>query len=131
MPGQRLGYVRVSSVDQNPDRQLDGLVLDRVFIDHASGKDSQRPQVAALVQFAREGDTVVVHSMDRLARNLDDLRRLVYDLTQRGVRVEFLNEGLTHTSSGDAGSPSHLVKPMPRLPPSVSIRSGWLAEATH
>jgi DNA invertase Pin-like site-specific DNA recombinase len=97
MPGQRLGYVRVSSGDQNPDRQLDGLVLDRVFTDHASGKDSQRPQVAALVQFAREGDTVVVHSMDRLARNLDDLRRLVHDLTRRGVRVEFLNEGLTFT----------------------------------
>jgi DNA invertase Pin-like site-specific DNA recombinase len=97
MQGQRLGYVRVSSVDQNPDRQLDGLALDRVFTDRASGKDTQRPQLAALLQFAREGDTVVVHSMDRLARNLDDLRRLVGDLTRRGVRVEFLKEGLTFT----------------------------------
>jgi len=60
MQGQRLGYVRVSSVDQNPDRQLDGLALDRVFTDRASGKDTQRPQLAALLQFAREGDTAVV-----------------------------------------------------------------------
>src|SRR5215211_7795200 len=97
MPGQRLGYVRVSSFEQNPDRQLDGLALDRVFTDHASGKDTQRPQLAALLQFAREGDTVVVHSMDRLARNLDDLRRLVQGLTRRGVRFEFIKEGLTFT----------------------------------
>jgi DNA invertase Pin-like site-specific DNA recombinase len=97
MQGQRLGYVRVSSVDQHPDRQLDGLALDRVFTDRASGKDTQRPQLAALLQFAREGDIVVVHSMDRLARNLDDLRRLVGDLTRRGVRVEFIKEGLTFT----------------------------------
>src|SRR5215210_1311576 len=97
MPGQRLGYVRVSSFEQNPDRQLDGLALDRVFTDHASGKDTQRPQLAALLRFAREGDTVVVHSMDRLARNLDDLRRLVGDLTRRGVRIEFVKEGLTFT----------------------------------
>ena len=97
MQGQRLGYVRVSSVDQNPERQLDGLALDHVFTDRASGKDTQRPQLATLLQFARTGDTVVVHSMDRLARNLDDLRRLTNDLTRRGVRVEFLKEGLTFT----------------------------------
>lgn len=97
MPGQRLGYVRVSSVGQHPDRQLDGLALDRLFTDHASGKDTQRPQLAALLQFARDGDTVVVHRRDRLARNRDDLRRLAHGLTQRGVRVEFLKEGLTFT----------------------------------
>ena len=97
MPGQRLGYIRVSSFEQHPDRQLDGLTVDRQFLDRASGKDTQRPQLAALLQFARDGDTVVVHSMDRLARNLDDLRRLVQDLTRRGVRVEFLKEGLTFT----------------------------------
>lgn len=97
MLGQRLGYVRVSSFEQHPDRQLDGLVVDRVFSDHASGKDTQRPQLAVLLRFARDGDTVVVHSMDRLARNLDDLRSLVQDLTRRGVRIEFLKEGLTFT----------------------------------
>jgi len=97
MPGQRLGYVRVSSFEQHPDRQLDGVAVDRLFTDHASGKDTQRPQLAALLRFARDGDTVVVHSMDRLARNLDDLRGLVQDLTRRGVRVEFRQEGLTFT----------------------------------
>jgi DNA invertase Pin-like site-specific DNA recombinase len=107
MQGQRLGYVRVSSGDQNPDRQLDGLALDRVFTDRASGKDTQRPQLAALLQFAREGDTVVVHSMGRLARNLDDLRRLANDLTRHGVRVEFVKEGLTFT--GDDTSMAQLL----------------------
>jgi hypothetical protein len=68
-----------------------------VFTDKASGKDTQRPQLEALLSFVREGDTVVVHSMDRLARNLDDLRRLVQKLTQRGVRIEFLKEGLVFT----------------------------------
>ena len=78
MKGQRIGYVRVSTFDQNVDRQLEGQSLDRTFTDKASGKDVNRPQLEALLTFAREGDTVVVHSMDRLARNLDDLRRLVH-----------------------------------------------------
>lgn len=97
MSGQRLGYVRVSSADQNADRQLNDLVVDRVFTDHVSGKDTQRPQLAVLLRFARDGDTIVVHSMDRLARNLDDLRSIVQGVTKRGVRVEFLKEGLTFT----------------------------------
>jgi hypothetical protein len=71
--------------------------VSKVFTDKASGKDTQRPQLEALLSFVREGDTVVVHSMDRLARNLDDLRRLVQKLTQRGVRIEFLKEGLVFT----------------------------------
>lgn len=73
MKGQRIGYVRVSSFDQNPDRQLEHAQVDRVFTDKASGKDTQRPQLEALLGFVREGDTIVVHSMDRLARNLDNL----------------------------------------------------------
>lgn len=97
MNGQRIGYVRVSSFDQNPKRQLEHLQVDKVFTDQASGKDTQRPQLDALLAFVREGDTVVVHSMDRLARNLDDLRRLVQGLTQRGVRIEFVKEHLTFT----------------------------------
>jgi DNA invertase Pin-like site-specific DNA recombinase len=63
----------------------------------ASGRDTQRPQLDALLSFAREGDTVVVHSMDRLARNLDDLRRLVQSLTKRGIRIEFVKECLSFT----------------------------------
>ncbi|MGU4577190.1 recombinase family protein, partial [Escherichia coli] len=83
MTGQRIGYIRVSTFDQNPERQLEGVKVDRAFSDKASGKDVKRPQLEALISFARTGDTVVVHSMDRLARNLDDLRRIVQTLTQR------------------------------------------------
>jgi len=97
MRGQRIGYVRVSGFDQNPERQLEGIQLDKVFTDKASGKDVQRPQLEQLIAYVREGDTVVVHSMDRLARNLDDLRRLVQELTQKGVRVEFVKECLVFT----------------------------------
>ena len=97
MKGQRVGYVRVSSFDQNPERQLEQVQVDKVFTDKASGKDMQRPQLDALLAFVREGDTVVVHSMDRLARNLDDLRRLVQRLTQRRVCIEFVKEHLTFT----------------------------------
>lgn len=97
MKGQRIGYVRVSSLDQNPERQLEQVQVDRIFTDKASGKDTQRPELDSLLTFVREGDTVVVHSMDRLARNLDDLRSLVQQLAARGVRVEFVKECLTFT----------------------------------
>jgi DNA invertase Pin-like site-specific DNA recombinase len=97
LKGQRIGYVRVSSFDQNPERQLEQVQVDKVFTDKASGKDTQRPELDALLSFVRDGDTVVVHSMDRLARNLDDLRRLVQKLTKRGVRIEFAKECLTFT----------------------------------
>ena len=93
----RIGYRRVSTLDQNTARQLDGIPIDKVFEDHASGKDTARPQLQAALEWAREGDTLVVHSMDRLARNLGDLLRLVADLTGRGVRVEFVKEALTFT----------------------------------
>jgi len=97
MHGQRIGYIRVSTLDQNPDRQLEGVQVGKVFIDKASGKDTQRPQLEALLNYVREGDTLVVHSMDRLARNLDDLRRMVQQLTGRGVRIEFVKESLAFT----------------------------------
>jgi len=86
-----------SENDKNPDRQLEGVQVSKVFIDKASGKDTQRPQLEALLSYVREGDTLVVHSMDRLARNLDDLRRMVQQLTGRGVRIEFVKESLTFT----------------------------------
>jgi DNA invertase Pin-like site-specific DNA recombinase len=93
--GQRVGYIRVSSLGQNPERQLDGVELDRMFTDTVSGKSVDRPQLSAMLAFVRDGDTVIVHSMDRLARNLDDLRRLVRELTACGVRVQFVKEQLT------------------------------------
>jgi len=97
MNGQRVGYVRVSAFDQNPERQLEDVQLDRVFTDKASGKDAQREQLAEMLNYVREGDTLVVYSMDRLARNLDDLRRIVQDITKRGVCIEFVKEKLSFT----------------------------------
>lgn len=97
MIGHRIGYIRVSTTEQNTERQLENIAIDKVFTDKASGKDTQRPALDALLSFVREGDTIVVHSMDRLARNLDDLRRLVQSLTKKGIRIEFIKESLTFT----------------------------------
>lgn len=107
MKGQTVGYVRVSTAEQNTSRQLEGHQLDRVFVDYASGRDTSRPELAALLRFVREGDTVLVHSLDRLARNLDDLRRVVTDLTNRGVTVTFVKEQLTFT--GEDSPLAHLL----------------------
>ena len=95
--GQRVGYVRVSAFDQNAERQLDGVAVDRTFLDKKSGKNVDREQLDAMMAFVRQGDTVVVHSMDRLARNLDDLRRIVQTLTDKGVHIEFIKESLSFT----------------------------------
>jgi DNA invertase Pin-like site-specific DNA recombinase len=97
MSGQRIGYIRVSTLDQHIERQLDGIQVDKTFTDKASGKDTKRPQLELLMSFVRTGDTVIVHSMDRLARNLDDLRRIVQILTGKGARIEFVKEHLTFT----------------------------------
>lgn len=102
--GKRIGYVRVSTLDQNESRQLEGVQLDKRFVDKASGKDTKRPQLQAALDYVRDGDVLVVHSMDRLARNLDDLRRTVMELTGRGVVVEFVKEHLTFTSEDNAMS---------------------------
>lgn len=102
-----MGYIRVSSFDQNPERQLEQVQVNKVFTDKASGKDTQRPQLEALLTFIRQGDTVVVHSMDRLARNLDDLRRLVQKLTKQGIRIEFVKENLSFT--GEDSPMAHLM----------------------
>jgi DNA invertase Pin-like site-specific DNA recombinase len=102
--GKRVGYVRVSSLDQNTERQLEGVSLDKRFVDKASGKDTNRPQLQAALDYLRDGDVLVVHSMDRLARNLDDLRKIVMSLTERGVIVEFIKESLKFTSQDNAVS---------------------------
>jgi DNA invertase Pin-like site-specific DNA recombinase len=81
--------------------------VDKQLIDKASGKDTLRPQRDAMLAFAREGDTEVVHSMDRLARNLDDLRRLAQQLTKRGIRIEFVKECLTF--AGDDSPMANLL----------------------
>ena len=99
--------MRVSTVDQNAARQLEGVDVERTFTDKASGKDVKRPQLETMLAFVREGDTIVCHSMDRMARNLDDLRRIVLGLTQRGVHVQFIKEKLTFT--GDDSPMANLL----------------------
>lgn len=110
MTGQVLGYVRVSTVEQNTGRQQEQMKdakVDKVFEDRVSGKSVDRPELDKLLAHAREGDTVIVCSMDRLARNLRDLRKLVDDLTDRGVVVRFLKENLTFT--GEKNSMAKLM----------------------
>lgn len=95
-PPIRIGYVRVSTADQNTERQLDGEQLTVVFTDKASGKNTDRPQLQALLAGNwPKGSVVVVHSMDRLARSLSDLLQLVENFTARGLSVEFVKEGKT------------------------------------
>jgi DNA invertase Pin-like site-specific DNA recombinase len=102
--GQRIGYRRVSTTGQSVGRQLESLQLDEVFEDTASGKDAKRPQLEALLKHARKGDHILCHSMDRMARNLDDLRAIVLGLTKKGIQVEFVKEGLIFTGDDNAMS---------------------------
>ncbi len=98
MKGQRIGYIRVSSVQQNTDRQLADIPLDKVFEDKVSGKDTNRPQLKACLGHLREGDTLHVHSIDRLARNLLDLQKLISELVAKGVTVVFHKENMTFSN---------------------------------
>src|ERR1039457_270493 len=101
MSGQKIGYIRVSSADQNTDRQLDGMILNRTFVDTVSGKSTDRPQLQEMLRYIRQGDHLYVHSMDRLARNLIDLRQMVHDLTVRQIVVSFVKENLTFTGADE------------------------------
>lgn len=92
-----VGYIRVSSASQNTARQLDGIALDKSFVDKASGKNTKRPEYQACMEYLRKGDRLHVHSMDRLARNLADLQTVVEDLTGQGIKVKFHKESLEFT----------------------------------
>jgi DNA invertase Pin-like site-specific DNA recombinase len=92
-----VAYIRVSSADQNVDRQLDGLTFTKTFTDKVSGATTDRPQLQAMIEFTREGDCIHVHSIDRLARSLEDLLKLVKDFTAKGVAVKFHKEVLHFT----------------------------------
>ncbi|MBB1519472.1 recombinase family protein [Aquipseudomonas guryensis] len=98
----QVGYVRVSSVDQNTARQLDGVSLDKVFEDKVSGATTDRPQLQAMLEYVREGDTINVHSIDRLARSLADLLSLVESLTSKGIAIHFHKEQLHFTGEHSA-----------------------------
>ena len=98
--GQKIAYARVSSKDQNLDRQLAALKKEkvfRVFTDTVSGSSTQRPGLDGALNYVRAGDQLIVVSMDRLARSLIDLHRLVDELAERGVSVKFLKEGQTYS----------------------------------
>lgn len=87
-------YARVSTVEQNTDRQTVNSDFERVFIDKMSGKSMERPQLQAMLDFIREGDEVVVHSMDRLARNVKDLLTLVEQIKEKGASLCFKKENM-------------------------------------
>ena len=104
MKVQKIGYIRVSSEDQNISRQLKDIDLDKKFVDYESAKDTKRKSLIDMLEYAREGDTVIVHSMDRLARNTRDILDLVKQFNEKQVKVEFAKENLTFTGEDDAMS---------------------------
>jgi len=99
MSNKIIGYIRVSTIQQNTERQLDGIKLDECFTDYASGKNVNRPQLNEMIKYVRNGDIVLIHSMDRLARNLDDLRRIIKEVTAKQAQIRFVKEGLEFTGS--------------------------------
>jgi len=95
---KKIGYMRVSTVVQNEDRQLASLDLDKEFVEKASARTQERVVLRQMIDFIREGDEVFVHDISRLARNISDLHDLVREITGKGVRLHFVKEGLTFTS---------------------------------
>lgn len=90
-----VGYIRVSTVDQETGRQLENIVLDKVFEEKISSAVPNRPILAECLNYLREGDVFWVHSIDRLARNLIELQSIVSSLVDKGVEVRFYTENLT------------------------------------
>ncbi len=107
--GKIIGYKRVSSVDQNEARQLESLELDKVFIDKVSGKDNDRPQLQAMLDYVRDGDVILVHSLDRIGRNLVHIKALIEEITGKGVEVRFIKESLTFHPSQERNPMTELM----------------------
>ena len=104
---QKLAYRRVSTVEQNLDRQLHGLSFDKVFEDKCSGKDTNRSGLNELISYAREGDEVHVHDISRMARNTADLLGLVKKFNDKNVTLKFVKENLVF--SGEANHMNDLM----------------------
>ena len=104
-------YKRVSTVDQITDRQLADLDIhfEKVFEDKASGKDTHRPELKRMIEHLREGDTLYIHSLDRLARNLIDLQKTVKLLTDKGVEIHFVKENLIFGRDSQQSALSQLM----------------------
>ena len=104
---QKLAYRRVSTVEQNLDRQLHGLSFDKVFEDKCSGKDTNRSGLNELISYAREGDEIYVHDISRMARNTADLLSLVKKFNDKDVTLKFVKENLVF--SGEANHMNDLM----------------------
>lgn len=91
-------YIRVSTTDQNTERQLLDIPCDRAYIEKISGKNTNRPELQAMLLNIRTGDVINVHSMDRLARNTKDLLNLVEEITAKGAKIIFYKENLMFAS---------------------------------
>jgi DNA invertase Pin-like site-specific DNA recombinase len=107
MSGKKIGYIRVSSYSQNDERQLDGVELDKVFREKVSAKTKDRPKLNEALEYLRDGDELHVHSIDRLARNLNDLLSIVERLVKEDVSVHFHKEHLVF--NGDDNPMSKLM----------------------
>lgn len=105
----KFSYVRVNSDGQNTERQLAGLSVDQLFVDYASGKDTNRPELQNLLSHLHKGDVIYVHSMDRLARNLQDLLRLVEKITSAQATLIFVKENLMFSSDKESSSKAILL----------------------
>ena len=108
----KIGYIRVSTADQNPERQrieLEAVGVEEIYEDRVSGKNLDRPQLQEMLAFIRKGDTIIVHSLDRLSRNLSDLLKTVEALTQKGVSIHFLKEKLEFDAGKDASPTAKLM----------------------
>ena len=92
-----VGYIRVSSFNQNDTKQLAEIKIDHVFKEKMSGKNLKRPKLQECLSFCRAGDTLHVNSMDRLAINLKELQQIVCNITKKEVKVQFHKENLTFT----------------------------------
>ncbi|MEQ5817675.1 recombinase family protein [Marinobacter sp. NFXS11] len=102
MSGKQVGYIRVSTASQKTDRQLDGIELDKVFSEKVSARNAGSREVLSLcLDYLREHDTLHVHSIDRLARNMSDLLSIVDDLVKRDVKIQFHSENLTFAPQKD------------------------------
>lgn len=109
---QKIGYIRVSSIDQNTARQLDGLELDKIFTEKSSGKDIKRPKLLEMIDYVRSGDVVYIHSIDRLARNLRDLLTTVEKILNKGASITFVTNNLSFSPDQDNNPMNKLMLQM-------------------
>ena len=97
----KVAYKRVSSINQNIDRQLEGIDFDREFVEKISGKDKERKQLQEMILFLRQGDELYIHSLDRLGRNLKDLQEIIEELTCKGVIIHSVKENITFSNDNN------------------------------